>query len=259
LLNSSDKQTEGSWHTIVDQLKDYADSRLINGCIYCGGREETRDHVPSRVFLDAPLPTNLPIVPACWACNNGFSRDEEYLACLIESVIAGSTNPDHIKRPRVADILRRNPALRSRIEAGKRGADGQIAFDIDRARIENVVLKLARGHAAYELSSSCRQEPSTLSWWPVSLMSEKERDSYEASHVTPLLGEIGSRRMQRLLVTQVTLESSMGQSSTLRLLVNDWIEVQDGRYRYLAADEAGAVRIKIVIGEYLACDVSWAD
>lgn len=90
-------------------------------------------------------------------------------------------------------------------------------------------------------------------------MSEEERDSYEASHVTPLLGEIGSRGMQRLLVTQVTLGSSTGQSSTLGILVNDWVEVQDGRYRYLAAENAGEVRIKIVIGEYLACDVSWVD
>lgn len=243
----------------MDQIKNYADSRLVNGCIYCGGREETREHVPSRVLLDAPLPTNLPVVPACWACNNGFSRDEEYLACLIESVIAGSTDPDHIRRPRVADILRRNSALRSRIEAGKKSADGKITFDIDRARVENVVLKLARGHAAFELSTPCRQEPRTLRWWPVSLMSEEERDSYEASHVTPLLGEIGSRGMQRLLVTQVTLVSSTGQPSTLGLLVNDWVEVQDGRYRYLAAENAGEVRIRIVIGEYLACDVSWID
>src|SRR5438105_2056850 len=36
---------------MMDQLKSYADDRLINGCVYCGGPEETRDHVPSRVFL----------------------------------------------------------------------------------------------------------------------------------------------------------------------------------------------------------------
>src|SRR5689334_904074 len=103
----------------MEQLKNYADDRLINGCIYCGDREETRDHVPSRVFLDAPLPENLPVVGACLACNNGFSRDEEYLACLIESAIVGSTDPDHMRRPGVASILRRAPALRARIEAAK--------------------------------------------------------------------------------------------------------------------------------------------
>ncbi len=244
---------------MVDQLRDFADSRLINGCIYCGGREETRDHVPSRVFLDFPLPTNLPVVPACRACNNGFSRDEEYLACLIESVVAGSTDPDHIQRPEVADVLRRSPALRSRIEAGKRITGEQVAFDIDQTRVRNVILKLATGHAAFELSSPCREEPSVLRWWPIPLMSEEERDSYDSAHVTQIFGEVGSRGMQRLLVTQLTLKSPTGQSSTLGLLVNDWVEVQDGRYRYLSVDDGAEVRVKIVIREYLACEVSWAN
>ena len=136
----------------MDQLRNYADDRLIRGCIYCDGSEETRDHVPSRVFLDSPLPENLPVVAACWSCNNGFSRDEEYVACLIESAIAGSTNPDHIGRPEIANILRRSPALRARIEGAKSCEDGQILFGFEPERVKNVLLKLARGHAAFELS-----------------------------------------------------------------------------------------------------------
>jgi hypothetical protein len=68
----------------VDQLKDFADSRLIAGCVYCGGLDETRDHVPSRVFLDSPFPENLPVVPACWECNNSFSRDD--VCCLSDRI-----------------------------------------------------------------------------------------------------------------------------------------------------------------------------
>jgi hypothetical protein len=63
--------------------------------------------------------------------------------------------------------------------------------------------------------------------------------------------------MQRLLVTQLTLQSSAGETSTLDLLVNDWVDVQEGRYRYHAADYGDEVRIKIVISEYLACEVAW--
>jgi hypothetical protein len=110
----------------MDQLRSYADDRLVNECIYCGGSGETRDHVPSRVFLDPPFPENLPVVGACGLCNGGFSRDEEYFACLIESAVAGSTDPDHIRRPEVASILRRTPALRARIEAAKSFKDGRI-------------------------------------------------------------------------------------------------------------------------------------
>lgn len=241
----------------MDQIKSYADSRLINGCVYCAGPEETKDHVPSRVLLDPPLPENLPTVRACYSCNQGFSLDEEYLACLIESVIAGSTEPDVIRRPRVAEILRRSPALRARIEAA-RTTDGRgISFEVEPNRIRNVVVKLARGHAAYELSQPCLEEPSSVWWCPLALMTDEQRDSYEASQVVGLLGEVGSRQSQRLLVTQVSLEAANGDKRSLGLVINDWIDVQDGCYRYLAVDNGDEVSIKIVIGEYLAGEVAW--
>lgn len=244
----------------MDQLRDYADNRLLQGCIYCdAGVEETRDHVPSRVFLDPPFPTNLPVVPACYACNNGFAQDEEYLACLIECVLAGSTDPDRIQRPRVADILRRTPALRSRIDAAKSVVDGRVFFTAEQTRVENVVRKLARGHAAFELSLPRRREPTSLMWSPLSVMTDEEKNGFEAASVTPLFGEVGSRGMQRLLVTQLKLESTTGQASTMNLVINDWVDVQGGRYRYHASDDTGGVKIKIVIAEFLACEVSWAD
>lgn len=241
----------------MDQLRNFADKRLVIGCVYCGGSEETREHVPSRVFLDSPLPENLPVVWACRSCNNGFSLDEEYLACLIESVIAGSTDPERIRRPGVANIMRRSPALRARIEAAKSSEDGHIRFGIEADRVGNVLVKLARGHAAFELSQVCRDEPSSIWWHPLALMSEEQRDSYEGSHVVQAFGEVGSRGLQRLLVTQLTLQSATGEMSTVDLLINDWVEVQEGQYRYHAIDDGGEVKIKIVIGEYLASEIVW--
>jgi hypothetical protein len=90
-------------------------------------------------------------------------------------------------------------------------------------------------------------------------MSEEDRSSYEASEVLGLFGEVGSRRMQRLLVTQLTPTSATGEISSAGVVVNDWVEVQEARYRYLATDLGDEVRIKIVIGDYLACDISWDD
>lgn len=242
----------------MDQLKDLADGRLINGCIYCGGLEETRDHVPSRVLLDSPLPENLPVVWACLSCNNGFSLDEEYFACLIESVIAGSTDPDRIRRPGVADILRRTPSLRARIEAAKSSQNGQTQFGVESDRMRKVILKLARGHAAFELSQPCRQEPSALWWSPLGLMSEDQRDSFDASDVVEMVGEVGSRALQRTWVTQLTLRSAIGEERILGLLINDWVDVQDGCYRYLAIDRGDEVTVKIVVAEYLACEITWS-
>jgi hypothetical protein len=210
------------------------------------------------VFLDSPLPENLPVVGACSSCNNGFSQDEAYLACLIESVIAGSPDPARIRRPRVANILRRTPALRAKIEAARTIKDGRTVFNIESDRSRNVLLKLARGHAAFELSQVCREEPAALWWRPLPLMTEEERDSFDAVHVAKIFGEVGSRGLQRLLVTQVRLEPiDGGESKTSNLLFIDWVNVQEDRYRYLAIDDEDGITIKIIIAEYLACEVRW--
>ena len=242
----------------MDQLRNFADSRLLNGCIYCGGPAETQDHVPSRVLLDRPLPTNLPVQSACFRCNNGFSSDEEYFACLLEVVRVGSTEPEQMTRPVIAKILQRSPRLRSRIEAAKRCVDGQIAFEVENIRIKNVLAKLARGHAAYELSALCREQPSRFSWGPLSSLSETDLEWFEQAHIPELFSEVGSRGLQRLAVTQLVLQSPTGERVTTDLLINDWVDVQEGRYRYLVYDDGTELRARIVLGEYLYCDISWS-
>ena len=78
-----------------------------------------REHAASRVLLDDPLPDDLPLVGSCHRCNSGFSRDEEYLACLIDCVISGSTDPDKVKRPKVRASLLHSPSLAARIASGR--------------------------------------------------------------------------------------------------------------------------------------------
>jgi hypothetical protein len=241
----------------MNQLKNLADDRLINGCIYCGGVAETRDHVPSRILLEPPYPENLPVVGCCEQCNQGFSKDEEYVVCLIEAVLAGSTNPDGIKRSGVARSLRRSPALQARIDAARREVDGRIEFAVETDRMMNVMLKLARGHAAFELSQPCRKAPDHFWCGPLGSMSEEMRESFNAAHVQQMFGEVGSRGLQRMLVTQLVVRSQTGEESQVGFLFNDWVDVQDGYYRYLAIDDIGGLVIRIVVAEYLACEVAW--
>ena len=240
----------------MDQLRDYADSRLLNGCIDCGGPAETREHVPSRCLLERPCPENLPVV-GCAKCKQVFPKDEEYFFCLVESALSGSTDPDRIRRPTVARILLNSPALRDRIESAKSECDGQIQFTPEGKRIMNVMLKLARGHAAFELSQPCRSEPDHFCCGPLSALSNDQREAFHAAHVQNLFGEVGSRGLQRMLVTQVTLRSASGEQSVLPLLVNDWVDVQEDLYRYLAIDDVGGLVIRIVVAEYLGCEVGW--
>lgn len=241
----------------MNQLNNYADNRLIHGCIYCAGPAETRDHVPSKCLLEQPYPPNLPVVGCCESCNQVFSMDEQYFVCLIESVLCGTTDPEKIGRASVARIMQNSPALRNRIENSRTEMDGQIAFIPEIERLTNVMLKLARGHAAFELSQPCRSEPDYFWFGPLSSLTQEIRGEFDSVHCQHIIGEVGSRNMQRLLLTQITLMSKNGEPHKVGLLINDWIDVQNDRYRYIAIDDMGSLIIRIVIAEYFACEVVW--
>lgn len=73
-----------------------------------------------------------------------------------------------------------------------------------------------------------------------------------------LYPEIGSRAMQRMVVAQFTFSGPDGlEKQHDALLVQDWLEVQEGRYRYLVYEDHSGVHVKIVIDEYLYCYASW--
>lgn len=241
----------------MDQVRDLADNRLFRGCAYCGGVPGTRDHVPSKIFLDEPFPDELPVVGACSKCNNGFSQDEEYVACLIECAVVGSVVPEHHRREKVAKILRRSSALRSKLESAQIFDNESVSISVEAHRIKNIVLKLARGHAMFELSWYSSQEPESIWWAPILLLDEQQRKAFEDVPPPQLFGEIGARAFQRMYVLQMKVIGADGEERSVDMLFYDWVEVQEGRYRYLATDQDGAVCVRMVIGDYLACEVFW--
>jgi hypothetical protein len=228
----------------VEQVPNDGDRRNVGWCVYCGADMETRDHVPSKVLLDEPYPANLPVVPACRACNKSISRDEEYLACLLECVLAGSTHVENFQRPKVRKILARRPALAAVIEAGRHHDDG-IMFTIDRDRLRNVILKLARGHMAFEMNEPQLEEPSHAAIAPLISMSSGAREAFEMHPDGPgtLLPEVGSRMLHRLVFSSPDMRP------------DGWIVVQDRRYRYRVA-AANGYTVRIVLSEYLACEIA---
>lgn len=63
--------------------------------------------------------------------------------------------------------------------------------------------------------------------------------------------------MQRLLVTQIIRLDENGEEQNDAMIFNDWIDVQDDRYRFIAIDDGGQLVIRIVINEYFACEAAW--
>lgn len=227
----------------MEQLRNLGDERQMAVCVYCGGYTETRDHVPSRVFLDKPYPFNLPVIPACQSCNESFSVDEEYVACLVECAAVGSVHHDDIQRDKIKRILQRKPALTSRLSHARMVTESGIQFSLEEDRIRNVMLKLGRGHAAFELNEPQFDKPSSLTFGPLACMTPENREEFETPPPLSLLPEVGSRAMQRLVI-----------GDTASLL---WRVVQPDRYRYLTTVNGGVV-VRVVMSEYLGGEVVWA-
>ena len=82
---------------------------------------------------------------------------------------------------------------------------------------------------------------------PLTLMDQEQRERFEDHPFADSLSvfpEVGSRAMQRILIAEEDYNEG-------------WLEVQEGRYRYLAAGE-GEIVIKGVLSEYLAYEVIWS-
>lgn len=231
----------------MDPRKLFFDERLQGICVYCGARANTRDHVPSRVLIDKPYPQDLPVVGACLACNNAFSKDEPYLACIVECAVRGSADPDQIGREKVRRILAEKPHVRKEMEDAFVRSESGVFWVPDMHRVTNVVLKLARGHAAYEFAEPRYEEPVETAVEPLVAMTPERRARFESDEDDSVVTgwpEIGSRAFYSTLVT----------GSDAHLPDGGWAQVQQGRYRYNATP---GPRVRIVLSEYLACEIVW--
>lgn len=234
----------------MDPKQLFFDERLMVGCAYCGGEPLTRDHVPSKVLLDEPYPPDLPVICACERCNASFSMDEQYLACIVECALTGTAQPNGVGREKIRRILCDNPALAALVAESRNQDDrGNAYWEPNVDRVRNVVLKLARGHVAYELGSPQLGRQHRIWFTPFPAMSPTERRMFESMPGSNLWPEIGSRAFLR------AFRNRSAAQQTEQLQQDQWLIVQPGRYRYLASPDGRFVRV--VLSEYLACEVAW--
>lgn len=231
----------------MDPKQLFFDDRFRSVCVYCGMRANTRDHVPSKVLLDLPYPANLPVVAACERCNNEFSKDEPYLACLIDCVIRGAVQPDGRGREKIARMLCEKPHLVTEMNRARLDdLFGVPQWQPDFGRVMPIVLKLARGHAAFEFAEPKLYEPRHVWVAPLETLTAKQRNRFESVEEhdgTAGWPEIGSRAFHRMCVMGDEVYSD-----------EDWSILQHERYRYLTPNEE---TVRFVLSEYLGCEVVW--
>ena len=212
-------------------------------CIYCGAAADTREHCPSKTFLEPPLPTNLIVLPACNRCNNGFSSDELYVKTLLNVIRkkrAGVETLDEFDRPEERDAVVSADRLLK--------MEGQIRDP----KVERILLKLAIGHAAYELSelllddwNGCLETIDYV-WRPQ--IDETDWDSLSApvNIKDGVLPEVGARSYRNIYVAV----DGDGKS-----MLVDWNEVQPGSYKYITYYDDEKLIVKMIIKDLLYSQV----
>lgn len=241
----------------MKEVDDFSDDRQKAWCIHCSGSlaglETDEDHVPTKSLLAKPRPHHLPVVIICRECNNGFSLDEQYAVAFLSSVLSGSSDPEAQKNASARRALAASPALRamidqSRTEYRTHSGEMKLVWQPDIARIERVILKNARGHAYFEFGEPMLGRPIHVWGRPLESFTADERGDFEGLHNGEDLSvwpEVGSRMMDRM--------------ATGADIINGWVVVQDGTYRYSVQQADGGLLVRSIWSEYLATEVQWLD
>ena len=224
----------------------YRDSRHddVACCIYCGGKPETKDHVPPKIFLDEPYPPDLPVVPACRNCNKSFSKNDLYVACLIECAKHRSLNPCDLKRKKIKKAMRENRCMEQLHNANIETLFGS-EFRFDERIMRAFFIRLARGHAAFECDHVELDEDRIAVWFsPLASMDINQEIVFCASPIVSIISEIGSRASQR---TKVYYDCKGNPK-----YVPQWVQVEEENYEYLAAAIGQGTLVRIIIGDFLS-------
>lgn len=225
-------------------LNNYADERQTSLCAYCGEFKTklTRDHTPSKVFLNKPYPENLYIVPACLTCNNNFSFDEEYVAYWIEIAIYKLHKIRTDRYDKMIRAIERTPRLKTKFLQTTL-FDKDDLRPIEESRLKNVLYKLASGHILFHQNNPKYENPISINWFLLESLGKKDRSRFEQEPYAEIYPEVGSRTILNI--------------DHLGNLYYPWVIFQEKVYRYLVADIKNSQIVKIVFSEFLACEVIW--
>ena len=235
-----------------DRLTPYAEwnRSKVNYCIYCGEPADTREHIPPKVFLDDVLPPDFsPTLPACADCNGGFSNGEEYVACTIDYLKSRTVAGYSMKKKTIARI-KRNSVLAKTVKQQFQTEGDRDYIEIDNIEMfREIMTKLAKGHACYQLDSLWFSDEPAISFYFSFQLDDAAYHSFNAAPVMEIMPELGSRSCDEI----VFINTDSGD-----IPCYSWNVIQEGRYRYLAyCDREGSVCVRIVIDEFFFCSVQF--
>lgn len=247
-----------------DQVKPHVtfSRKGVHYCVYCGKVSNTREHAPSRVFLSEPYPQeNLPVLPACRECNNGFSNDELYTAVYIDSVKYLSGYSASLSEKNQQRIYQNSAFLDAQNDLNRYYNDEDFPV---RDRVVRILTKLAVCHMVYELSEGYAVDdgcirPTTVSYSFGFDMTKEQKDEFDGFILMndKKVPEIGSRVFDKIFVLEPILQRvDNGEQTGMPFLIMNWSDIQEHNYRYIAwLENDQTFHVKIVISDFLYAEV----
>ena len=141
-------------------------------CYAClSATPDTRDHIPPYSFFPSPRPSNLITVPCCASCNNGNSKEDDYVRFVLASLLDRSPAGEAIwetkvvpgyfpRNQREIDII--IPSLKDVVIE----RDGEMveatAFSLDHERLSRYFIRMTKAllrhhYPSYDYSSAAFQ------------------------------------------------------------------------------------------------------
>lgn len=222
-------------------------------CIYCGGIADTREHCPSKMLVSELGEINLPVLPACFSCNNGFSEDELFFKTYIDYVKIWHSG---YSLPESSDV--QNSIEKESLSQVKKFIETKGSAQNE--RVKRILIKLAIGHATYELSEDLsfgHGWKASLVQYLVKSMVDKESWNLLQKPVevrTEPLPEIGSRQYTDIMIIDECSSTSSFQNHAFLM----WQDIKEGIYSYIAynTDYEGIV-VKLIIGDIFFARISF--
>lgn len=224
-------------------------------CIYCGKNADTREHVPSKVFIDEPYEEDdFSIVPACFDCNNNYSHDEIYVASLVNKAYCAVSGNNSLRK-KIILALEHDKKLNEKLCEQVQVVNNSVNISLDAERVRRILLKLALGHIASKLDVIFDADSHTLSceFCFKPQLSQCEYIAFEQPPIVNKVSEAGADYVQDILVF---INNSTGE----QFPISPWQVVQENNYRFLVhvGDDCSYL-VRIVIMETLYAEVIISD
>ena len=121
-----------------------------------------------------------------------------------------------------------------------------------------IFIKLAVCHATYEISAGYYSQDHAITITRIAygikpLLEPIEWQELERVEIISdeILPEMGSRAFRNIYVVEMETKSVDGEGRRIPMLLMDWVDVQEGFYKYQVYLKNGQVWVKMIIRDFL--------